>query len=179
MNITLVRQAIITYVHEILSTNPDYAIPFASTNDVYWADTKILRPVDATECCLSVVRDESLVWGIDGEIVKIPYTDPTTHVVTDKYYTKQLDPHILTINISVSSMRNDANKISDLQAQNLAIGACSYIKNNLKSTQVSSQVKKEALIAQGLNNNRLNRQKVLGIKLPTTNAVLSALALGI
>ncbi len=135
MNITLVKQAIVTYVYDILhSKYPTYFKEYTFENDdgteityqnVYWSETMDQRPVDATECVLDIMKSESLVYGIDG---KFYYNEDD-----EKYYIEEYEPKLLTINFLVTSMKNDDLSLTDLQAQNLVIEACSYIENRLKS----------------------------------------------
>ena len=135
MNESLVKKAIVTYIYSLLNTKyPEYFKRYEAINaegttvsypNVYWANTLMNRPSDATECVLTPTKCQSLVYGIDGKFYK--GTD-------DKYYIEEIEPKILTVNIQVTSMKSkDLGIKTDLQAQNLVEESCSYIENQLKS----------------------------------------------
>lgn len=139
MNITLVKKAIRDYIYTVLNTQyptyfkeSDYTQPNTPTKtakNVYWSSTMTYRPLDATECILDITSNKSLVWGIDGHMYKVPATGSAD----EKYYYEEKEPKILTVNILVTSMKNEKLGLTDLTAQNLALDACTYIANRLKS----------------------------------------------
>ena len=97
--------------------------------NVYWINTITDRPELATECYLDISNDYSVNKGTDGEF----YYNPTTQ----KYYNKIEETHILTVYFIISSMRQEDSNgsilLSDVQAQNLVLDACSYLRRFLKS----------------------------------------------
>ena len=136
MNINLVKKAIATYTYNILNTKyPLYFKPYSITNatgttinykNVYWSETLEYRPIDATECCLDILKIESINdKGIDSNF----YYDE----VLEEYQTKTKEDIIVTINFNITSMKNKGLGLTDLQAQNLVNDACMYIRNQLKS----------------------------------------------
>jgi hypothetical protein len=127
MSLTLAKKAIITYVFDLL--NGKYPTYFPTKREVYWADTVKIRPLDATECYLQVLEQESMCWGIDGEII---YNE-----TEDKYEKRQLERNIITVNIAVTSMKKNGG-LSGLQAQNLANEACNFIRRQIKSGEASN-----------------------------------------
>ena len=139
MNIIAVKKAIRDYIYTILNTQyptyfkeQDYTQPNTPTKtakNVYWASTMTYRPLDATECILDVISNNSFTWGIEGEIFKVEGTG----TLDDKYYYEEKERRILTVNILVTSMKNEKLGLTDLTAQNLALDACTHISNRLKS----------------------------------------------
>src|SRR5574344_253117 len=97
--------------------------------NVYWINTITDRPELATECYLDIGSDQSVNKGTDGEF----YYNPTTQ----KYYNKVEETHILTVYFIISSMKREDSKgsiiLSDVQAQNLVLDACSYLRRMIKS----------------------------------------------
>lgn len=136
MNINLVKKAIVSYIYDILNTkNSAIFKEYTTTNptgttikykNVYWSETLEYRPIDATECCLDVLKIESInTKGIDSDF----YYDDTL----DKFQTKTKEDIIVTVNFNVTSMKNKGLSLTDLQAQNLVNDTCMYIRNQLKS----------------------------------------------
>lgn len=135
-----VKQAILTWTYNTL--NSEYPL-FFNKNDytntqgvlvknspnVYWQNTVANRPLDATQCVLTVVRDRSYTFGSDGKF----YQDETDN----KYYYEVSEPHDLTVRFAISSMKNETLNITALQAQNLAYNSCSYLRMLLKSGSAS------------------------------------------
>lgn len=136
----LFKQAVLTWVYNTLHAEfPDYFNKDSYINldgqqvdnhaNVYWSDTVRDRPLDATECCLSIINDESVSWGTDGEF----YEDKTT----GKWYYKLEEPHEITVNFMITSMKNKKLNLTALQAQNLSYNAISYLRMLLKSGSAS------------------------------------------
>lgn len=135
-----VKQVILTWTYNTL--NSEYPL-FFNKNDytntqgvlvknspnVYWQNTVANRPLDATQCVLTVVRDRSYTFGSDGKF----YQDETDN----KYYYEVSEPHDLTVRFAISSMKNETLNITALQAQNLAYNSCSYLRMLLKSGSAS------------------------------------------
>jgi len=125
-----VKQAILTWTYNTL--NSKFGTYFKITENkpnVYWSETMQFRPVDATECFLDLLSDDSESFGVDGAF----YYNETDH----KYYNTIEETHVITINFAVSSMKSESLGLSALQAQNLAYEACSYIRRMLKSSSSS------------------------------------------
>ena len=136
----LFKQAVLTWVYNTLHAEfPDYFNKDSYINldgqqvdnhaNVYWSDTVRDRPLDATECCLSIINDESVSWGTDGEF----YEDKAT----GKWYYKLEEPHEITVNFMITSMKNKKLNLTALQAQNLSYNAISYLRMLLKSGSAS------------------------------------------
>src|SRR5574344_408804 len=135
-----VKQAILTWTYSQLNSRyPDYfkISKYTSTvtqkeksaPNVYWINTISDRPELATECYLDVSLDQSVNKGTDGEF----YYNSTDQ----KYYNKVEETHILTVYFIISSMKREGSNgsviLSDVQAQNLVLDACSYLRRMLKS----------------------------------------------
>ena len=135
-----IKEAILTWTYNQLSTKyPDYfkieTYTSTITNrkktapNVYWINTITDRPELATECYLDIGSDQSVNKGTDGEF----YYNSTDQ----KYYNKIEETHILTVYFIISSMRREDKggsiTLSDVQAQNLVLDACSYLRRMLKS----------------------------------------------
>ena len=135
-----IKQAILTWTYNQLNTRyPNYfkISTYTSTlsgnkktaPNVYWINTISDRPELATECYLDISNDQSVNKGTDGEF----YYNSTTQ----KYYNKVEETHILTVYFIISSMRQEDDDgsiiLSDVQAQNLVLDACSYLRRMLKS----------------------------------------------
>lgn len=137
---SLFKTAVVKWTYDLLNKEfPDYFNSNPYTNidgiivnnspNVYWANSVTDRPIDATECYLAIVSDESHSMGTDGEF----YQDTTDN----KWYYKLEEPHEITVNFVVSSMKNKALGLNALKAQNLSYNACSYIRMILKSGSAS------------------------------------------
>lgn len=135
-----VKEAILTWVYNQLNTRypTEFKISeYTSTltgkkkkaPNVYWINTITDRPELATECYLDIATDQCVEKGTDGEF----YYNSTTQ----KYYNKIEETHILNVYFIVSSMRRENSDgsiaLSDVQAQNLVLDACSYLRRMIKS----------------------------------------------
>lgn len=138
---SLFKTAVVTWVYDILHNEfPEYfnSEPYTSIDgvltenapNVYWANTLKNRPIDATECYLDIVSDESICSGTDGKFYIENEGD------TYGYY-KLTESHFVTVNFVVSSMKNKSLNLTALQAQNLSYNAISYLRMMLKSGSAS------------------------------------------
>lgn len=146
MNIKLVKKAIVTYAYNVLNAKyPTIFKAYSNINptgtvinykNVYWSETLEYRPIDATECCLDVLKIESLnSKGVDS--------DYFYDVEDNKFKTKTREDIIVTINFNITSMKNKSLNLTDLQAQNLVSDASMYIRNHLKSGSAFNYFKYE------------------------------------
>ena len=145
-NIVLVKEVIADYVYNILTAKypayfgiQEFTIPEGTEVEypnIYWSNTVTYRPINATECVLIDLTDEGMGFGIDGEITSETTTNSNNEQVT-KYYQQEEEHRILNVIFQVTSMKNDKLGLTDLSAQNLALGACAYIKSRLKSGSAS------------------------------------------
>lgn len=144
--LSLFKKAVLTWTYNQLNSKfPDYfnskpyinldAQTVKNSPNVYWADTVRDRPLDATECYLDIISDTSDSFGTDG----VFYQDPTDN----KYYYKLTEPHNVTVNFAISSMKNKQLGLSALQAQNLSHDAITYLRMQLKSGSASDYFRYE------------------------------------
>ncbi len=101
--------------------------------NVYWSDTTRDRPLDATEACVSIINDEAVNWGTDGEFF----------IENGQGYYRLKEIHEVMVNFSITSMKNKKLKLTALQAQNLVYNACSYLRMQLKSGSASDYFRYE------------------------------------
>lgn len=142
----LFKKAVLTWTYDTLNKEfPKYfnKNPYVNLDgqtvrnapNVYWSDSVRDRPLDATECYLDIVSDRSESFGTDG----VFYQDPEDN----KYYYKLTEPHNVTVNFAISSMKNKQLGLTALQAQNLSYNACSYLRMILKSGSASDYFRYE------------------------------------
>lgn len=145
LDLAKVRLVILTWTYNTLNSQyPNYfnknpykniaGATVTNSPNVYWADTVSDRPIDATECYLDIISDDSSSFGTDGEY----YQD-----TDNKYYYKITEQHEVTVSFTVSSMKNKLLELSALQAQNLTYNACSYLKMMLKTGSASDYFRYE------------------------------------
>lgn len=138
-DMSLFKTAILYWVYQTL--NNEFPLYFNKSSyinldgqkvvdspNVYWGDTVRDRPLDATECCLDIINDEAVNFGTDGEF----YQD-----TDNKWYYRLKEYHEITVNFSITSMKNKKINLTALQAQNLSYNACSYLRMLLKSGSAS------------------------------------------
>lgn len=134
----LFKKAVLTWVYNTLNNKfPEYfnsdpyinldGVTVKNCPNVYWADTVRDRPIDATECYLEIISDESHTFGSDNKIFERD----------NKFYRELIEPHEVTVNFAISSMKNKSLNLTALEAQNLSYNACSYLKMLLKSGSAS------------------------------------------
>lgn len=139
-NLSLFKTALLEWTYNTLNSKfPEYFNKDSYINldgqqvtnspNVYWADSVRDRPLDATECYLDLIGDESVSFGTDG---KFFYDEET-----DKWYYELIEPHEITVNFAISSMKNKKLNLTALQAQNLTYNAISYLRMLLKSGSAS------------------------------------------
>lgn len=137
---SLFKAALLNWTYEKLNSKfPEYfnresyinldGITVNNSPNVYWADSVRDRPIDATECYLDIINDESVSFGSDDKF----YQDPEDN----KWYYKLIETHEVTVNFAISSMKNKKLGLSSLQAQNLTYNALSYLRLHLKSGSAS------------------------------------------
>lgn len=144
--ISLFKKTVLTWVYQTLNSKfPKYFNnnPYRNLDgqtiknapNVYWADSISDRPLNATSCYLDIISDESPSFGTDSTV----YQDETD----GKYYRKLREPHEVTVNFSITSMKNGKLGLTALEAQNLTYNACSYLKMLLKSGSASDYFRYE------------------------------------
>lgn len=142
--LNLFKKAVLTWVYKTLNARyPQYFNTNPYTNldgktvknapNVYWSDTMRDRPIDATECYLDIISDESHSFGTDSDYYE----------KEGKFYRKLREPHEITVNFSISSMKNKLLNLTALQAQNLSYNACAYLRMLLKSGSASDYFRYE------------------------------------
>lgn len=137
---SLFKKAVLTWTYQTLNNkfseyfnNKPYknldGQTVKNSPNVYWADSVSDRPINATSCYLDIVSDKSDSFGTDGKF----YYDETDK----KYYRELVEPHDVTVNFVITSMKNDKLGLTALEAQNLTYNACSYLRMLLKSGSAS------------------------------------------
>ena len=147
-----VKYTIFTYIFGLLKSKwPQYFNHFKDETEnkintyytVYWADTRPDRPNDAVECLMRITGDAvANTRGSDGPFHEV-ITTSTTGSTSTTYVTDIIDTHIITVKFAINAMRKEnkqtgQTELSDLEADNLALSAASYLRLMLKSTQSSN-----------------------------------------
>lgn len=158
-DISLVKKAILVWTYNTLNKKfPEYfnsndwqnisGTIVKNSPNVYWSNTVWGRPLDSTECYLTIVNDKSYQLGTQGNY----------YVEDGKMYYSISEQHYLTVRFSVCSMKNSQLNLTSLQAQNLVEDACVYLRSMLKSGSASDYftytngIKDNILVCSQANN---------------------------